>query len=181
MIESSLFSFFLNNEEAGESFLEFNSNLLETNVFNILLLIGLLVYANKVSFSVGLENRQKEIIQTIENAQKDVINASTYYYFAEKGFTQSLFWLQSWKTLYEKDKVEIVTSKYKQVKGSLTETFVTSESLISNFEKKAFLTLQRYIIFLTASRILRKFLFLSDSEQSKLIAGTISKIGGLKK
>ena len=43
------------------------------------------------------------IIQTIENAQKDVVNASNYYYLAEKGFTQSLFWLQSWKMLYEKD------------------------------------------------------------------------------
>jgi len=184
MMESILFftsSFFLNNEEITENFLEFNTNLLETNVFNILLLLGLLIYANKVSFSVGLENRQKEIIQTIENAQKDVINASTYYYFAEKGFTQSLFWLQSWKSLYEKEKLEIVSSKYKQVKLGLAETFTISENLIITAEKKSFLALQRYIIFLTASRILRKFLFLSDIEQSKLIAGTISKIGGMKK
>ena len=55
----------------------------------ILILLGILLYANKVSFSVSLENRQKEIIQTIENAQKDVLNASNYYYLAEKGFTQS--------------------------------------------------------------------------------------------
>jgi len=52
---------------------------------------------------------------------------------------------------------------------------------MKNFEKKAFLSLQRYIIFLTASRILRKFLFLSDFEQSKLIEGIISKLGGMKK
>jgi F0F1-type ATP synthase membrane subunit b/b' len=180
-MELNLFSFFLTNEEAQESFLEFNTNLLETNVFNILLLLGLLIYANKVSFSVGLADRQKEIIQTIENAQKDVLNASNYYYFAEKGFTQSLFWLQSWKALYEQEKLEIVNSKYKQVKTGLAESFSTTEVLISNFEKKAFLSLQRYIIFLTASRILRKFLFLSDLEQSKLIEGTITKIGGTKK
>jgi len=180
-MELNLFSFFLTNEEATESFLEFNTNLLETNLFNILLLLGLLIYANKVSFSVGLADRQKEIIQTIENAQKDVLNASNYYYFAEKGFTQSLFWLQSWKSLYEQEKLDIVNSKYKQVKTGLTETFSTTEVLVSNFEKKAFLSLQRYIIFLTASRILRKFLFLSDLEQSKLIEGTIQKIGGTKK
>ena len=56
------FSFFLNSEET-EAFLQLNPNILETNLVNILILIGLLVYGNKVSFSVSLENRQKEIIR----------------------------------------------------------------------------------------------------------------------
>jgi len=180
MMTWNYFSFFLNSEET-EAFLQLNTNFLETNVANIAILVGLLVYDNKVSFSPSLENRQKEIIQTIENAQKDVVNASNYYYLAEKGFTQSLFWLQAWKSLYEKDKVEIVNQKYKQVKTGLSETFSTTDSLIKNFENKSFLSLQRYIIFVTASRILRKFLFLSETEQSKLIEVTISKLGGFKK
>jgi F0F1-type ATP synthase membrane subunit b/b' len=175
-MEWHLSSFFLNNEEA---FIQLNPNILESNVQNLVILIGILIYANNVSFSVSLENRQKEIIQTIENAQKDVLNASNYYYLAEKGFTQSLFWLQSWKVLYEKDKVDLVTNKYNLVKSGLLETFTTTENLITNFEKKAFLSLQRYIIFVTASRILRKFLFLSEEEQSKLIEVTISKLGGV--
>jgi F0F1-type ATP synthase membrane subunit b/b' len=174
------FSFFLNSEEA-EAFLQLNPNILETNLVNILILIGLLLYGNKVSFSVSLENRQKEIIQTIENAQKDVLNASNYYYLAEKGFTQSLFWLQSWKALYQKDKIDLVNNKYKLVKTGLSETFLTTENLINNFENKAFITLQQYMIFVTASKILRKFLFLSEAEQSKLIEVTISKLGGVKK
>ena len=175
-MEWHLSSFFLNNEEA---FIQLNPNILETNVQNLVILIGILVYANNVSFSVSLENRQKEIIQTIENAQKDVLNASNYYYLAEKGFTQSLFWLQSWKVLYEKDKIDLVTNKYNLVKNGLLETFTTTENLITNFEKKAFISLQRYIIFVTASRILRKFLFLSEQEQSKLIEVTIAKLGGV--
>jgi F-type H+-transporting ATPase subunit b len=174
-----LFSFFLTHED---SFIEFNPNLLETNIINILILIGLLFYANKISFSSSLESRQKEIIQTIENAQKDVIDASTYFELAEKGFKQSLFWLQSWKILYEKEKKEIVLNKYKLVKNGLEENFLTTEILIKNFEKKAFLSLQRYIILVTASRILRKFLFLSEIEQAKLLEITIAKLeGGVKK
>ena len=174
------FSFLLNNEEA-EAFLQLNPNILETNLVNILILIGILLYGNKISFSVSLENRQKEIIQTIENAQKDVANASNYYYLAEKGFTQSLFWLQSWKSVYEQDKIDLVNSKYKLVKAGLTETFTTTENLITNFESKSFVALQRYIILVTASKILRKFLFLSDADQSKVIEVTISKLGGIKK
>ena len=114
----NLFSFFLNKEEA---FIELNPNILETNVINILILIGLLVYAYKTSFSSTLSARQEDIIQTIENAQKDVINASNYYQLVEKGFSQSLFWLQSWKILYEKEKIEIVNTKYQAVKAGLTE------------------------------------------------------------
>ena len=177
-MEFNTLSFFLNNEEP---FIQLNPNILETNVQNIVILLGILIYANKVSFSVSLENRQKEIIQTIENAQKDVLNASNYYYLAEKGFTQSLFWLQSWKILYEKDKVDLVNTKYQLVKSGLEQTFLTTETLIKNFENKAFISLQRYMIFITASRILRKFLFLSEAEQSKIIEITISKLGGMKK
>ena len=81
IMEWNVSPLFLSHEE---SFLEFNPNILETNLINILLLLGLLLYAYKVSFSSTLENRQKEIIQTIENAQKDVLNATNYYYFAEK-------------------------------------------------------------------------------------------------
>jgi F0F1-type ATP synthase membrane subunit b/b' len=177
-MEWNFFSFFLNSEE---SFLELNTNFLETNVFNILILVGLLIYAYKTSLSVSLEQRQKAIILTIENAQKDVLNASNYYYLAEKGFAQSLFWLQSWKTLYEKEKIAIVTTKYKQIKIGVLDAFSTTETLIQNFENKAFLSLQRYLIFLMVGRILRKFLFLSETEQSKLIEVTITKLGGFNK
>jgi len=174
----NLFSFFLNKEEA---FIELNPNILETNVINILILIGLLVYGYKTSFSSTLDARQKEIIQTIENAQKDVINASNYYELVEKGFSQSLFWLQSWKSFYQKEKIDSVNNKYNIVKAGLKESFSTSDNLIKNFENKSFISLKRYIILLTASKILRKFLMLSEKEQLKLIELTIAKIGGNKK
>ena len=173
----NFFSFFLTSEE---SFIEFNTNILETNLINIFLLIGLLLYANKVSFSGTLQNRQKDIIQTIENAQKDVLNASNYYSLAEKGFTQSLFWLQSWKVLYEKEKTELVNSKYESVKIGLTESFTTTEKLISNFETKSFVALKRYIILVTVSKLLRKFSFLTDLEKAQILHTTVSKLGGKK-
>jgi len=177
-MESNFFSFFLNSEEP---FLELNTDIFETNLVNISILIGILVYGYKTSFSQTLNDRQLEIITIIENAQKDVIDASNYYYQAEKGFTQSLFWLQSWKSFYEQEKLDIVNKKYQFVKSALLETFATTENLITNYEKKAFLALQKYIIYVTASKILLKFLLLSEAEQSKLIEVTIVKLGGFKK
>jgi F0F1-type ATP synthase membrane subunit b/b' len=177
-MELNFFSFFLNNEEA---FIELNPNILETNLVNILILISLIVYSYKSNLSGQLETRQRDIIQTIENAQKDVVNASNYYYLAEKGYTQSLFWLQSWKALYEKDKVNLVNNKYRVVKNGLLETFATTEKLVTNFENKAFISLQRYMIFVTVSKVLRKFVGLSQKEQSKFIEIVISKLGDVKK
>jgi F-type H+-transporting ATPase subunit b len=163
------------------SFFEFNTNILETNVINIFLLFGLLFYANKVSFSSSLQNRQKEIIQKIENAQKDLESASSYYSLTEKGFTQSLFWLQSWRNLYEAQKKDILENKYKSVSLALLENFTATEELINNFEKKAYLSLQRYILLITGSKILRKFLSLSNKEQSQIIENIINNLSGDKK
>jgi F-type H+-transporting ATPase subunit b len=174
----NVFSFLLTHEE---SFVELNPNILETNLVNILLLIGLLVYGNKVSVQPNLEQRQKEIGQTIENAQKDVVSSSNYYSLAEQGFLQSIFWLHSWKSISEKEKVEIVTKKFQTGKSGLASSFLATEKFIENFEKKTFLSFQRYILFLTASRILRKFLFLSEAEQSNLIETIIAKLGGERK
>jgi F-type H+-transporting ATPase subunit b len=162
------------------SFFEFNTNILETNVINIFLLFGLLFYANKVSFSSSLENRQKEIIQKIENAQKDLESASNYYSLTEKGFTQSLFWLQSWRNLYEGQKKDILENKYKSVSFALLDNFTATEELINNFEKKAYLSLQRYILLITGSKILRKFLSLSNKEQSKIIENILKNLSGEK-
>jgi len=169
------FSFFLTNEE---SIFEFNSNLLETNLFNLIILIGLLIYGTKISVVPNLELRQKEISLTIETAQKDVLNASNFYSLAEKGFMQNLFWLQSWKEFYQKQKIEYLQNKYKILKEGFLATFSTTENIISSFEKKSFINLQRYLLFITASRILRKFFFLSEKEQAKLIEITIGKLGG---
>ena len=171
----NFFSFFLTNKEGS---LEFNSNILETNAINLALLLGLLIYGNQISIQPGLEERKDQIVLIIENAQKDVLDASNYYSVTETAFLQSIFWLKSWKGIYEKEKIDIVNNKYKIVKSGLTETFQLTEKLIENFETKSFLSLQRYILYVMASKMLRKFLFLTNFEKSKLIGILINNLGG---
>jgi F-type H+-transporting ATPase subunit b len=176
----NFFSFFLSNEE-GFLTLEINTNIFETNIINLAILFSILVYGYKSSFGPSLKIKQKEIIQTIENAQIDVVRALKYYLIAERGFKRSLFSLNAWKTAYDAEKTSFVENKYAVVKKGFTESFSTTESLIKNFENKAFISLQRYLLVITTSRILRKFLVLSPVEKSKLIQSTISQLGGVKK
>jgi len=175
----NFFSFFLTNEEG--LFIEINTNIFETNIVNLAILVSLLVYGYKSSFGPSLKIKQKEIIQTIENAQTDVVRALKYYLIAERGFKRSLFSLNTWKTTYQEEKTSFVENKYAVVKKGSIESFSTTESLIKNFENKAFISLQRYLLVITTSRILRKFLVLSPVEKSKLIQSTISQLGGVKK
>jgi len=174
-MNNDFFSFFLNNESFG-----LNTNIFETNIINIVILLGITIYAYKSILEPDLLTRQEEIVKTIENAQKDVEMATNYFELTEKAFRQSLLWLQSWKSYYEKEKIDFVTKKYIFVKEGITENFQTTNNLISNFEKKAFFSLQRYIVIVTAGKILRKFFYLSESEQSKLIEVNLSKLGGIE-
>jgi hypothetical protein len=174
----NIFSFFLSNEE---SFVEFNTNILETNAINLFILIGLLLYGNQITIQPDLKKRQKQISQVIENTQKDVLDATNYSFFVNKNFIQNLLWLQAWKELYKEEKIKFINTKYKLVKTGLLDTFLSTEIFIKTFEKKSFLSLQRYILFFAAGRILRKFLFLSEHEQSKIIETTILKLGGENK
>lgn len=166
-------SFFLSNEE---QFLTFNKNIFETNVVNIFILLGLLFYINKTSLASILEKRRKAIIETIENAENDVIIASDYYLLAEKTFTESLFLLHSWNSFYKKDKMNLVIVKYNLVKTSFLETFQTTDNLIKNFEKKTFLLLQNYIFLTLSSKLIKNFIGLSEKEKSTFLELTFSKI-----
>lgn len=178
MIHLGIASFLIAEED---SLLTLNTNIFETNIVNLTILIGLLVYLYKTSFTLTLETRQQDIIQTIENAQKDVQKASDYYYLAQKGFTQSLFWFQSWKLQYQQEKRELVKTKYNLVKEGLNEIFTTTEKTMETFETRAFLSFQRYLVLTAASKILRKFFYLSEKEKVKLIEITVSKLGEMKK
>jgi F0F1-type ATP synthase membrane subunit b/b' len=160
------------------AFIELNTNIFETNIVNISLLLGLLIYGYQTSFRDTLKDRQVAISQVIENALTDSLVAARYYKSVQEGCKQCLFCLESWKKMYEKEKIEIVTNKYKQVKSGVVEIFDTTETFIENFETKSFLSLQRYILFLTSSRILRQFLRLPATKQSSFIKKTLETLGG---
>jgi len=159
---------------------ELNPNLIETNLFNILILLGILIYAYQNIFYPTLEERREEILAKVQNAQQEIVLASQSYELAEKALIQSIFTFQLWKELYEKEKTDLIIQKYNQLSNLLKENFQLSDNLITTLEKKASAELQQYVLFLTASLILRKFYSLSDEEQSKFIEANIALLSKRK-
>lgn len=168
------FYFFLNHKE---SLIHFNTNILETNLINILLLISLIIYTNKISFSKTLENRQKEIAFLIENAQQDIILATKYYKLSEVIFLQSTFYLNFWKKKYFFEKITNIEKKYEIIKNLIKDNFSNAENLLKIYEKKITINLQNYILFLTIVKILKNFLRLSSGKKSQIIQNIIYELG----
>jgi hypothetical protein len=159
-------------------FIEWNPNLLETNLINIVILLALLVYTYKASFANTLEKRQQEILQSIENAQQDLSLAQNSYFLAEKDFTQSLLIFYLWQNVYQEKKKAMVLQKYQKIHQDISHLFLMTESLLVTMEEKNSFSLQRYLLLLMGGQILRKFFSLSSKEQQKLIEASLDTLGG---
>lgn len=170
-----LFSFFLAHE--AETF-ALNLNLLETNIINIFLLIGLLIYVKSTALDPGLKERQQEIYRQLENTKKDIFNSTEYYYLAEQAFSQNTFWLQSWQEFYKEEKYTLVNTLASTSFGFAASNIELTKNVINTLEKKSFLALQKYLLYIVTGKILRKFLTISEKDQSQLIESTLVKLRG---
>lgn len=174
-MESPTIPYFLNNDT---SFLELNTNLLETNLVNILLLFIIIYYAIKTTFNLALEKRKIDIVQTLNLTQKDLLKSSSYYNACTKNIRKNRSLLEMERISCGKDKSNLVLLKYSIAQQKCSEFFLGTENLFKNFEKRAFLTMQRYIAFTVAGKIIRKFFLLSKEEQSQFIEKIVFKLGG---
>jgi hypothetical protein len=163
-----------------ETFFKFNHNIFETNVINIVFLVLLLFYLYRSSFQFTIKLRQNEILQNIENSQKDLIKALDFYKLSEKQRAELIFYLNNKKKIYYSEKVNVIRSKIEFLINNFSINFSTSESLLINFQFKSLLILQNYILLIITSKILKKFYLLSENEQVKILEVNINKLKQLK-
>lgn len=149
--------------------IELNPNILETNLINILLLLCLIIYLSKTSFSLSLKERQEEIIQSLNKVEKDISSSLKFYEKNEENFKLTSLYLQEWKNVYEIEKIKIVSLKYENIKENLREIFKNTEALFESFEVNIKANLEKYLILLASGKLLRKFFFLSKEKKSKII------------
>jgi F-type H+-transporting ATPase subunit b len=163
-------------EPSNESFFQLNFNVLETNLINILILLGILIYAYETAFKKNLEQRQKDLVQLFETAEQDVLIASNCYASLETSFSQLLLWLDSSKNLAEQEKKENIEKNYKNAQNLFRENFQTNQKILENLEKKILFSLQFTFLFITVSKLIKKFFLLSEEDQSKLLKQSLLKL-----
>lgn len=114
-------------------FLKINNNVLETNIINIFFLFLLLFYAYNTSFKSTINQRQIEIIQNIENSQRDFLKALEVYKLSELRSKKLLFYLQFKREQYFKEKKNLIKIKTEYLLNNFFTTISTSESLLIKF------------------------------------------------
>ncbi len=137
--------------------LEINTNFLETNFLNILILISFLAYGYKLSYGPFLEGRKKGIITYAKKAKNRSLKSLDYCFLAEENLTKAFFYLQSWKGLCCTDKLKLLKSRYKFLKVDILKTHDFIENIFASNETKIFSFSKKHALTILANEILKEF------------------------
>jgi F-type H+-transporting ATPase subunit b len=157
----------------------FNSNILEANVINIIILASGVVYLGRNFLTSALDLRQQKVREAIQEAEERLHQASLRLSEAEKQMVQS-------KTVIEqiKKEAEVTARKVKEsilAQGKLDIERLTNsgKSNIEKAETQIKKQIQRHVTNLAIRKVtsqLREVMTLSL--QSKFIDSNISQLGG---
>jgi len=149
--------------------LEFNSNVFETNIFNIFIVIGLLYYIYKVSYRFSLEAKQKEIFKIVENSEKNLFQSINYYLLAQKLYQQFfLLFTNNNQTIKEK-KIFLINEKSQKLKEIIKDKINSSKKLLIKKKINKLVLTKQYLLYLVLSKIIKKYLFENSSFKNNLL------------
>jgi len=156
-----------------------NTDILDTNVVNLALLIGLLVYAGRDFLGSALDERQKEIIKGIQDAEKRLTEAESRYNEANKQLEQAQVIIKQIKQETELAKKNILESDCSSANEELSRRFSSATASLRLREKTILSDIKEQVSALALKKVLAKLQNeLTMEEQSQLIDKGIARIGG---
>lgn len=116
---------------------QLNSHFLETNVINIVLLVGSLSYVLNKFLGAALMKRQEKVLLTIQEAENQLYQAKNRLIESEKQLTQS-------KTIIKQIQQEAVTTA-KRVRESILKQGTLDIQRLTNASKLSIQTIEKQI------------------------------------
>lgn len=166
-----LFSLLLVNFE-----LEFNFNIFETNLFNILLVIGFLYYVYKVSYRFSLESKQKEIVKVIENSERTLSQSLNYYFLGEKLYRQVFLIFSNFQQSIKTKKKIIINEKTEKLKQIIESKIAFSKKLLVKKKLNKLVLTKQYLLYLVLSKIITKYLFETSAFKNRILISILNNI-----
>lgn len=164
---------------AAEESISLNTDILETGVLNILVLIGIIVYVGRDFLGSSLEQRQQEIIQSVQDAEERLTEANTRLSEAQKQLTQAQVIISEIRQETINTKKVLLDSDSTQANQELATRFGRALSTLRSREQQVFSEVKEQIISLALKNVLSKVQTnLSPTKQSTLIDKSIAKLGG---
>ena len=157
-----------------------NSNIFETGLINIILLIAILIYSGKDFLIDLLQERKKAIVNAIQDAEQRLNEATRRLEEAQKQLNQADLVINQIKSETLAKKMTLLELEAYKSKKDLAVRFRRAFATFKTKERQIFLEIKQEIVFLVLERTILKAqqIFGSKKENIRLIHETINKLEG---
>lgn len=146
-----------------------NFNFFETNLFNIILIFGFLIYVYNVSYKSSLETKQKEIFKLIEKAEKNYSQAVNFFVLTDQFFQQFFANFCNTSQVIKVKKKELLNIKLANYKGIINKKLLLSKKLLVKNKTNKFLATREYLVYLVLIKAIKKYLFGSTQLKNSIL------------
>nr|QWK41786.1 CF0 subunit I [Protohalopteris sp.] len=155
-----------------------NTDIFETNVINLGLLLVLLFVVIKNFLKDNLNARKKKIVEDLDKAGSRLTDSAKRYDEAIKQWSQVNMIIREINHQMKKTKLNIVTIKWTQAKEDLSKRFVIAIGILRSREKKIFNEIIKEISQKALTRVVLKLKNqLGDVEQSEIVNRKLKQLG----
>lgn len=155
----------------------FNPDIFETNVINITILLGGIIYLGSNALSASLVERQQKILGAIQEAEERLQQSVARLAESEKQLEQSQIVIESIKTDAEKTAMQVKSSILNEGKLEIERLTAAAKSQIITIEAKVRKQISDYVVTLALKRVTLQLEDKIDSNlQEQIINRNISKL-----
>lgn len=131
-----------------------NTNILETNLVNQLILAGGLFFVGRDFLSNALTQRQTEIITNVQNSEKRLQEASIRLEEAKKQFSQAKLIMDDIRSETQKTKLVLLEKDYDQTRSEIQRKYSSALSNLKNRERLILADIKQQISLLAIEQVI---------------------------
>nr|YP_009326994.1 ATP synthase CF0 B chain subunit I [Pleurocladia lacustris]ANS57576.1 ATP synthase CF0 B chain subunit I [Pleurocladia lacustris]ANS57720.1 ATP synthase CF0 B chain subunit I [Pleurocladia lacustris] len=155
-----------------------NTDIFETNIVNIFLLLAILFVVIKNFLTENLTIRKKKIVEDIENAETRLYDSNKRYSEAKKQWSQIDIVIKEINQQMETTKQNVLKLKWNQGKDDLSKKFTTAIIVLRNRENKIFNDVMKEVSKKALTQVILNLKKrLGKLEQSAIIDLKITQLG----
>jgi F-type H+-transporting ATPase subunit b len=156
---------------------ELNVDIFETNVINITILLGGIIYLGSNALSASLSERQQKILGAIQEAEERLQQAVSRLAESEKQLEQAQIVIDSIKTDAEKTAMQVKSTILNDGKDEIERLTSAAKSQIKTVEAKVRKQISDYVVALALKRVTLQLEGKLDATlQQQIIDRNISKL-----
>jgi F-type H+-transporting ATPase subunit b len=169
-------SFVLSNETES---IGLNTNIFETNLINIVILLVILVYFLGSFLKENLSSRQEQIISSIQNGEKRLNEAKERLAEAKSQWAQAQIILEEIKNQTKRSKVSLLEAEFNQTNQALSQRFNNLLMILYYREQQVLSSIMKQVSELALKQVTSKLQTpLMEKDQYIIINNKINRLGG---